>query len=283
MCRGVRGIKVHNTWIVNDTTISCEKCRAARWEGCGCRYLLATFPFTGNTWIRNFWDIATGVGAGAITRKGPLPRRHTRFGSPCGTNNGRNHREAYTRIKTNKILHAKFTDLVARVASREGTSITHLPCDLTRRATIEDPLLIKTHHPILRRRGELQKYPGNNLVCGIVHTIRSDTESWCQHHGHERKYWESEPECASGVATNIAKFLKSYDAEFRGVPRLIMDFSLMSMNASYARTEFRRLLNFTSVRARGSLRAAALMHHRAKQIADYPRVRIIPVTAFTRR
>ena len=206
--------------------------------------------------IRNFWDIATGVGAetGNYPEHGQYSEENLGYGSPCGTNGGVNHRAAYrTMIAKNGVT---LTNLIAKVAEKENVAFSDLPCGLVRRALPSDPLLYKTHHPRYHRNGEIEKFTENNLVRGIILSTRTDPRGWCKSHGHERKYWAlgehkdaNATWCPVGIASEIQKFSDAYrtDARFAGVPTMTMDFSLMHDNASYAREEFRRLLNFTSV------------------------------------
>jgi hypothetical protein len=275
ICTGptFRGIKAKDTdsWrIGNHTTVKCSECRAARWPGCGCRFVLATFPFTGNTWIRNFWDVATGVGAetGNYPEKGKYLEVNLGFGSSCGTNGGENQRAAYKKARSD----AATLDLVARVAAKENATFADLPCDLIRRAGPSDPILYKTHHPLFFRDGEIEKFTSNNLVCGIILTNRSDTWGWCKTHGHERKYWAKGEHkeadstwCPVGIAAEVEEFHKWYetDRRFQGVPVMTVDYSLMASNGSHAAKEFQRLLDFASVQvSKERFELAAHLHIR---------------------
>ena len=59
-------------------------------------FVLATFPHTGNTWIRNFWELGTGIGTEAVYRESGEWSDYTlSYGHSCGNNSGRKHQRKH--------------------------------------------------------------------------------------------------------------------------------------------------------------------------------------------
>lgn len=188
---------------------------------CGCRYVIPTFPFTGNTFIRSFWDIATGIGAQAHYQEGGEWSNATMaFGSACGTNGGKNNRglipvafrknghlsEEQKNGRTSRIaslvanIMTEETALSATIGHYHGQKHNNVPftgCDLVSAPGPSDPVLIKTHHPFLRINHVVARHytthtaSGGDVsnVCGIVLTNRSNSRGWCKSHGLQVKKW----------------------------------------------------------------------------------------------
>eukprot|EP00040_Diaphanoeca_grandis_P000332 m.15137 g.15137 ORF g.15137 m.15137 type:complete len:395 (+) comp10454_c0_seq1:308-1492(+) len=273
---GVRGLKTNasSPWKIgtNETAVACSECHAARWTGCGCHYIFATFPFTGNTWIRNFWDIATGIGTQSMYPEGG--QRSTTsdaYASVCGTNRGKNHVAAWNTKKTAvlELLRRINPDSEPTLSFGADQTVTNV-CDLVRTAKPSDPMIIKTHLPRpISPRSELDRFVGKNLVCGIIHTVRTEVDSWCRSHGTGVSWWNNATECPHVVSKMMqgdADFWHSVQSEggpLAGVPVLTLNFTEMTTgdDPTVVENSIQKLFAFTNTTVDPRrLQLASLLH-----------------------
>lgn len=237
----------------------------------GCTYLLATFPFSGNTWLRNVWDIATGIGAeSAYPEQGTLSKNNLTYGSDCGANNGNNHRHAYQMYTRGSKNHTHTViALAAQIERNEHTVIHDFPCGFVKRANATDPLLVKTHFPVLQLvDGEYKRYSSRRNICAVILAHRD--YMWCEHHKLERKFWatvntknDTYSECKHEIANKIITHNMYWKkkADYLGIPVVVFNFSNAILKRSVAVAEFKRVFKFINISITPERMALATLLH----------------------
>lgn len=174
-------------------------------------FYFATYPHTGNTWIRETWDLSTGIGSESVYEEyGVYDNRTKSFGSECGSSGGRYHKR------------------------KHGSKI----CKLFHRATQNETLLIKTHYPTLQNhaRNHLKNYDG------VIITERT-AKDWCKSHWES---FQSRNECEAKTRVKMEIHNKYWLS--KNMVKLIIDYEKMKTDKSYAYEKMQTLLKITGTK-----------------------------------
>jgi len=193
-------------------------------------WLLATYPFTGSTWIRNVWDVSTGIVSEAVFQEGGSDKKRIgieTWGGECGSRN----------------YHGIVPNL--------GASDPELCAMVRRAASASESVLVKSHYPALKCCGDWDR---SQFVRGVILTKRSP-EKWCDSHsegaiGFSAKQFRKSDDCAADVRAGMAHMREYYVS--KSIPILELDFDAMASSkigdtAAAVRAEFERLWAFTGV------------------------------------
>lgn len=184
-------------------------------------FALATYPHTGNTWIRNFWEVGTGISSEAIYPESGKWSNYSRsYGSPCGNNAGRRHRRKW------------------------GKEI----CDLIHRAEPNEPILVKTHYPSLRNvHGQVENF--DEILDGIILTVRNP-ESWCKRYLNSefRMRFKTMEECVPGMKVKFEVHNKWWTERYSHVPIHTFNYTLMKYDKAYTEECLNTMLNLTGAK-----------------------------------
>ena len=87
----------------------------------------ATYPHTGNTWIRNLWEVSTGIATGTVF---PGENNNGAWFHPCGTNAGRDHHDCTKihspRMNETRFVKTHFPTIRSHTPTKlDGAVITH--------------------------------------------------------------------------------------------------------------------------------------------------------------
>jgi lipopolysaccharide biosynthesis glycosyltransferase len=186
-------------------------------------WLIATFPHTGSTWIRNMWDVSTGIVSESVFKEGKNDRQRDGIGSWGGKCGSRN-----------------FPGLEPDLSSVNSTL-----CSMVRLAKHE-ALLVKSHYPIIQHAGDGDKRVFAN---GVVLTKRSP-EKWCDSHPEgtamfPARLFRTTGDCVTDVQDGMRRLREFYVES--GLPYIELDYDAMATSPIVARREFERLWAFTGV------------------------------------
>jgi len=183
-------------------------------------FILATFPHTGNNWIRNIWELGTGIGSEAYYKENGLYSNVTHsYGSSCGNDAGRRHRRQH------------------------GLGI----CNKIHRAEPGEPVLIKTHWPSFRSLPEQEEH--FDELSGIILTIR-DHISWCDRYfdgGFNHKFNTIEG-CYQGTKTRFRKHNEWWIKRYPYVPVHIYNYTMMKYDKEYTQECLEEMMHLTGAK-----------------------------------
>jgi hypothetical protein len=186
-------------------------------------WLMATFPHTGATWLREIWDIATGVASQSVFR-----------------------------LAANELWDASTSSWAFSEAAgcnpdpkmQYYNTLNATVCSWVHRALPWEDVLVKTHHPTnvsAQDGGDLR-----SIAKGVILTRRS-ADSWC------RQRREQVKGAKGGLATQdectavISGAMEAHNRYYGSLPHIVLDFDEMRSNATAAAYQLGRLWRFTGI------------------------------------
>ena len=174
----------------------------------------ATYPHTGNTWIRNIWDVATGIASGTVFL-GENDKHAVIHGRisvhPCGTNSGRSHLN---------------------------------DCAMIRPPRYNEALFVKTHFPTIKTH-EMAN------TDKVVITHRSAT-SWCDAHLSGRRHvygkkYDTIADCIRDTARDMENHVRWWTNS--SLNMLVLNYNKMVLSRDATKGALKRLFEFAETEA----------------------------------
>lgn len=178
----------------------------------GPLWWLATYPHSGNTWIRRLWERSTNTTTGTVYQ-----------GSRSERGNFRG-------------VHV--TKCVSGVMNKD--------CAYLHNPNKSEAFLVKTHYPTF---GE-PKIETDVIAQGVITTIRSPT-SWCDSHEKQVEGWDyfrivkDYDHCVEFVKERM-NYRRTW-WELSGYDVLTVDYDFMKLSVQNARQEMHRIFDFVGV------------------------------------
>ena len=181
-------------------------------------FLLASYPSAGASWVRNIWDLSTGVASQSADERHPgdtFSARSRSWGSPCGSR----------RPPDERLESAK-------------------RCGVVRPAAAGDPVVVATRYPARPEGGDRR-----GAVEGIVVIDRSP-RSWCASAARAAARGGA-ANCEAAVGAEMRKFLDFYlepAPGYHAFPVLVLSYDRMAASNVSATREMRRMYDFCRAR-----------------------------------
>lgn len=169
-------------------------------------FVLATFPHTGNNWIRNMFELSTGIGTEAVYPEyGKWSNRSHSFGHSCGNDGGRRHRRKHG----------------------------HQICKLIHRPEPYEPVIVKTHWPTFSISPE-QVESFDEGIEGIILTVRNP-DDWCKRYlvSDFKHPYKTMDECIPGMEKRFKKHNDWWLKRYPYLPTRIYNYTLMDRDPDY--------------------------------------------------
>lgn len=175
-------------------------------------FWLATYPHSGNTWVRQLWSHSTNTTTGAVY--------HGHYGN----------KGSFRGIPTFK---------------SDNPCKPKIYCNYIHKPVKDAVFLVKTHFPVFGNPEKEIKI----VARGVITTIRSPS-SWCNSHADKIEGWDFRKNYKNTNCTSFVKDRMRYHQDWwaqTGYNILTIDYDFMKLSVSNARYEMQRIFKFTGV------------------------------------
>ncbi len=171
-------------------------------------FWLATYPHSGNTWIRQLWAHSTNASTGGVY---------------SGHYGGKGSFRGIPTFESDKACKPVYCDYI------------HSPKK-------DAVFLVKTHFPVF---GDPEKEE-RIVARGVITTIRSPS-SWCNNHADKIERWDIRKNYKNTDCVSFIKDRMRYHQNWwarTGYNILTIDYDFMKLSVAHARYEMQRIFNF---------------------------------------